>query len=356
MLNHARELDAAGFETVLIGYGGNNLDLPSGIDIRSLHPMRRIDERQSKLTFVAGSALRMALLFFELISVLIRERAKIVLVQNAPAFPTLAAAWIAARCSGARLVIDWHNYSYSLLALRLGLTNALVRAAEWYEGFFGRRADAHVCVSQAMRDDLLSRWRIHASTLYDRPLQIESSQLAENLTVVCPAGWTKDEDMDLLLESIALLETRAIQFHLTGDGPLRAGLEPRIAELRKSGFDILTGFLPETQYRALIRSASLGLSLHRSTSGLDLAMKVVDFFAAAVPVCALDYGGALPEQIVEGETGFLFRSAEQLAAILTSVAAEPPKLNQLRENLRSSATVTWHDEWTRVVLPILQPH
>lgn len=98
MLNHARELDAAGFETVLIGYGGNNLDLPSGIDIRSLHPMRRIDERQSKLTFVAGSALRMALLFFELISVLIRERAKIVLVQNAPAFPTLAAAWIAARC------------------------------------------------------------------------------------------------------------------------------------------------------------------------------------------------------------------------------------------------------------------
>ena len=85
-------------------------------------------------------------------------------------------------------------------------------------------------------------------------------------------------------------------------------------------------------------------------------MKVVDFFAAAVPVCALDYGGALPEQIVEGETGFLFRSAEQLAAILTSVAAEPPKLNQLRENLRSSATVTWHDEWTRVVLPILQPH
>ena len=52
----------------------------------------------------------------------------VILVQNPPAAPTLAVAWLAARLRGARLVIDWHNLSHTILAVRLGEHHRAVRA------------------------------------------------------------------------------------------------------------------------------------------------------------------------------------------------------------------------------------
>lgn len=363
MLNHARELAAARFDTVAIGYAAGPVDLP-GVSVRPLRAISRPGDGAPRLIFMVVSAVRMGLLFFATFWALIRSRPTCVLVQNPPSFPTLAAAWLAARWSRARLIVDWHNYGYSMLSLRLGNQHPLVRISEWYEGWTARKADAHFCVSEAMRIDLLSRWGIRAQVLYDRPLQFEALPAAATdgkLTVVSPSGWTADERMDVLLDSLMLLCKLPIRVYLTGDGPQRSQYQTRIEALRAAGLEIHEGFLIEAKYRELIRDAGLGISLHASSSGLDLAMKVVDFFAAGVPVCALDYcwgggragSGTLHEQIRPEENGYVFKTAEELAQIVAGLIAEPGKLEALRQKMRLQPGTTWTEEWNRVAWPAI---
>jgi beta-1,4-mannosyltransferase len=286
-----------------------------------------------------------------LTSALLRRRPEIILVQNPPSFPTLAAGWIAALLLGAKLLVDWHNYGYTMLGLRLGSGHWFARLAARYEGWMARRADGHFCVSDGMRADLAHRFDVRAQVLYDRPLdKPEGAEppLDAPLVAVCASGWTDDEDMELLFDALDLVEPRAFELYLTGDGPRRSHLEFRIAILRRAGWTIHTGFLSGPDYRALLRRAAIGLSVHRSSSGLDLAMKVVDLFSAGVPVCAFDYGTTIREQIADRQTGFLFRSAAELAEVLAGIAAKPEILAPMRCFVRQQWTATWADEWRRV--------
>jgi beta-1,4-mannosyltransferase len=352
MLNHARELARSGRPVCLVGLRQREFAVPAGVSVAPLRPWRAIGGLG-----LGGAALRMGLTFFELVAVLVRRKPAAILVQNPPAFPTLLAAWIAARMRRARFVVDWHNYGYTMLALRMGTGHALTRLAARHEGWMGCRADCHFSVSQAMQADLARRFGVRAEVLYDRPTEYLPSSCngaPPRLLAVCPAGWTADEDMPLLLDALELLTAREIEIHLTGDGPLRAPLEMRIAALRTAGWAIHTGFLGEPEYRALLGRGHLGLSLHRSSSGLDLAMKVVDLFAAGVPVCALDYGGSLSEQVSDGETGFLFRTASELAGLLARLQREPQVLGPMREHIRARWSATWSEEWSRVAAPVFQ--
>lgn len=84
---------------------------------------------------------------------------------------------LASRIRGSKVIIDWHNTGYSVLALRLGRNSPIVRIAKGYvtarspllmkglidmftrihriETLCGRVAYAHLCVTAAMKSDLL---------------------------------------------------------------------------------------------------------------------------------------------------------------------------------------------------------
>ena len=53
----------------------------------------------------------------------------LVLLQLPPAIPTMAIVSLAAWWHHARLIYDWHNFAYTLMALNLGRHHWLVRAA-----------------------------------------------------------------------------------------------------------------------------------------------------------------------------------------------------------------------------------
>jgi beta-1,4-mannosyltransferase len=178
--------------------------------------------------------------------------------------------------------------------------------------------------------------------------------------LVSPTSWTVDEDFDLLLDALARCESR-LDTHLlvvlTGDGPRKALYERRIAGLGWRGIHVRTLWVPADEYPSLVASADLGLCLHRSSSGLDLPMKVADLLGAGVPVCALDYGPCLAEMVRHGENGLLVRDAAALAAALIDLFAgfptRTPLLDRLRRHVATSPGLTWEEGWLREGWPVL---
>jgi beta-1,4-mannosyltransferase len=377
----------------------------------------------------------------------------VILLQLPPALPTMVACWLAARRHGARLIYDWHNFAYTLMALTMGRGHQLVRLAERYERYWGTKADGGLCVTKAMKEELDKNWKIKATVFYDRPpeffrpatlqekhellLRLESTiakgmhpndfaakaikeqipdkngrskdettlcttrQLADKIgnislrpdrpaIVVTSTSWTPDEDFGLLLAAAHIYDAAAaaaaksatssittattkfnsyprLLIFVTGRGPQRLEFESRMRQLDLQYVAFRTAWLEPGDYPLLLGSADLGVSLHSSSSGLDLPMKVVDMFGAGLPVCALSYN-CIHELVAQGRNGLLFSSAEELAGALQEAlegfsALETDEqggkkksslLATLRRGVVGSSMTRWHDSWTKTALPVIQ--
>lgn len=78
---------------------------------------------------------------------------------------------------------------------------------------------------------------------------------------------------------------------VTGKGPLKSKYMKNVERLQE-GWEwvkCISIWLESEDYPILLGSADLGISLHSSSSQLDLPMKVVDMFGCGLPVCALDF-------------------------------------------------------------------
>lgn len=116
--------------------------------------------------------------------------------------------------------------------------------------------------------------------------------------IVSSTSWTEDEDFSILLKAVELYESASRQadkpyprllFVITGKGPLKNMYEQKISSMQLERTRIITAWLEVSDYPLLLGSADLGISLHTSTSGMDLPMKVVDMFGCGLPVCALSF-------------------------------------------------------------------
>ncbi|KAJ7480090.1 mannosyltransferase [Mycena galericulata] len=177
MMYHAESFADNDFFTDLIGYGGSK-PIPS-LE-RPMVKIRYLPEPPKwlrSLPFLVSGPIKVTLqvlyIFIELFT--IPNPPEFILVQNPPSIPTLAIVWVVSRMRGSKVIIDWHNLGYSILAMRFrsGESHPLVVLAKWYafERTFGRTAYAHLFVTKAMRDALVKQWDLQGIkvVLHDRP-------------------------------------------------------------------------------------------------------------------------------------------------------------------------------------------
>ena len=313
-----------------------------------------------------------------------------------------------------RVILDWHNLGFTMF---LGGSSLFIAAMQLAEKLAARAvADQHVCVSGAMRDWLRASFGVSATVLHDRPGTIfGSSSSSSSLTpgqrhdlltragltdgeqgatiqttceavlrpsvalgavtssdaahsrpflLISSTSWTADEDFGMLLQAavqvdqaLRLCGARCV-VAITGKGPLREEFEEQVLQLSKSGFLRCVSFrflwLEQGDYPNLLRCADLGVCLHKSTSGLDLPMKVLDMFGAGLPVVSFAYESI--GELVDDETGRLFSSAKELSARICELLSNPGALASLREGVAKQQRErgNWSENWTRAMRPVVE--
>jgi beta-1,4-mannosyltransferase len=400
MQYHAVSLAAIGHEVDMVGLAGEAL-LPALVANPRVHCHRLPDRAFSRHgggagRFVIASLARAIGQGAGLFRTLMRlPKPDVILVQNPPAVPALAVAWLAARLRGSRLIIDWHNLAHTIAAIRLGPNHRAVKAVARSERRWARRADGHLAVSQALAAWLAREYGITAAVLHDRPpnqfgapqpaaasalwgkVAGEMSLGPERLPlVVCPTSWTPDEDFDLLLEALERADRQlsktaggrvvgpdarapapSILVVLTGRGTLRAAFEARAARRHFSAVAVRCMWFEPADYPVIVGIADLGLCLHQSSSGLDLPMKVADFRGAGVPVAAFDYAPVLGEVLSSGKEGITFRDPGELARLFVALASghveSDSPLGRSRAWLSQHLSPRWDAEWQAAALPVI---
>ncbi|KAF8557404.1 glycosyltransferase family 33 protein [Imleria badia] len=284
MMYHAESFAKLGFDTYLIGYRESK-PVPS---LTSLPHVRLcyLSEPPSflrKVPFVLAAPVKILHQVTSILYMLmftISSPPEFIIVQNPPSIPTLALVWLVGRVRSSKIIIDWHNLGYSILVLKLGPSHPFVKIAKWFERTFGRSAYAHLFVTRAMQDHLVTEWGLigQKTVLHDRPpshfhrcsppevhelflrlgpsltspslknylpssntpyttqftttkmsSSTQSSLYSVNMPelrndrvalLVSSTSWTPDEDFTILLDALKLYEKRALRVNKENPGKL----------------------------------------------------------------------------------------------------------------------------------------
>ncbi|KAJ3210217.1 hypothetical protein HDU67_005563 [Dinochytrium kinnereticum] len=351
MQYHALSLSQNNFIVDLVGYSGStplkSLLENDNVTIHYLRPPKKISYRFAPLYLIAGVA-RVFSQVFELL-------------------------WILLSIPQPNALLVQFNGSEKL-------------NHHSYEQVIGHFAYAHLCVTEAMRMELKEKWGVRGKlvVVYDKPpssfrrLEVHEihaflSRLTIELTSVllspeevdapstiiterCSNGstrflktrpailvsstsWTEDEDFSVLLDACAKYDIIAssaakrlppVILIITGRGPLQEMYMKGVKELNLKNCQILTAWLPIEDYPKLLGSCDLGISLHVSSSGLDLPMKIVDM---------------LKELVKDGINGLTFVDSDQLCQHMISLLQDFPKAGGALDALRAGVEASVGDDW-----------
>ena len=205
----------------------------------------------------------------------------------------------------------------------------LLKAASIYEK---RAQELHLRNNQA--DGIPLANRSASPTLLESPTAFSFDDDDKRYSLRLAGGSGRDKSRRASVTSV-MPEASALPKMLivvTGKGELREQYMAEIARLEMEEkwqwVRIRTAWLQSEEYPLLLGSADVGVSLHSSSSGMDLPMKVVDMLGCGTPVCALGFP-CITELVQPGQNGLVFYTAQELAAQLESLLGKHPEPNWL---------------------------
>ena len=317
-----------------------------------------------------------------------------ILIQNPPSMPSFLTAAIAKFFTNCNVVVDWHNTAYSIVmnVNNKPETNIVIRLLKNYELIIPKYFDYHFTVTKAMKQMLIEKGykADRITVLYDKPfMNINSSfdqrvelykRLKKDLPeyshsfidtiinnsekVICgvsSTSWTPDEDFSVLFDALLAYEKSEKQLpkmliFITGKGPMREMYEKKIEEENMKRVCIVPVWLSHEDYPLVLSSCDFGVSLHQSSSQLDLPMKVLDMFGCSLPVLARGYPCLKDELVVEGEYGYCFDNSDELKDLLLNILSSEEKsqlfFEKMKKNVMQKNNITWAQNWKNEVGPL----
>lgn len=325
--------------------------------------------------------------FWQLLRLLFQMRgSNYFVIQNPPSLPLLImlVAFIKLFSRRSRLVIDWHNLNYTILSLKFQSdTHPLVRLMRLYESSLAGFAWLNITVTDAMKKFLIDEFGLKPESivvLHDRPgsqfvplreLHILKAEVLDHeifanvkdiekyKILVSATSFTPDEDFRILLNALSMYaedknhELPNLFVIVTGKGPMREQFLHNVQKLNLGERVIVkNAWLSAEDYPLILSVADLAISLHTSLSGIDLPMKIVDFFGVGVPVISLSFP-AITELVKDNVNGLLTKpklgipleEAKEIYRLLTECFLDQELYHSIHDGALQESRLRWDQNW-----------
>jgi glycosyltransferase involved in cell wall biosynthesis len=152
---------------------------------------------------------------------------------------------------------------------------------------------------------------------------------------------SREKGVDVLLEALALAQRGRLK--IAGDGPQRAELERRAAELGLGGVEFL-GYRSGDELKEILAGAQFVVLPSRWYENLPFS--IMEALAAGKPVIASDLGG-IPEMIEDGVNGLLFPAGDagELARRLVLLLDSPEQRESMGRTGRQKALELYNADY-----------
>lgn len=227
----------------------------------------------------------------------LQRRYDLIHVHSVPDFEVFAT--FLAKMTGAKIILDIHDIVPELYASKFNVSR---------ESFTFKALVSIEKASVAFSDHVIIANHIWEKTLQSRSIKKEKCTTMLNypdpsifykrpkvrkegkFIVIYPGTLNWHQGLDIAVRAFAQIKTDApeAEFHIYGDGPIRAALQQLIADFNLQDSVFLKGTLTLDQIAVAMADADLGIVPKRNDSfgGDAFSTKILEFMALGVPVVA----------------------------------------------------------------------
>ena len=218
-----------------------------------------------------------------------------------------------------------------------------------------------VAVSASTRQQARQLLQLHGPILVappgSHPVQVPPVR-APSPRIVCVGRLVAHKRLELVIRCLPELLRRwpDLELHIVGDGAARPGLEAETLRLGLGSSVTFHGMVDEDTKVRLVATGWVGAT---ASAFEGWCLSVIEANAAGLPMVGLHRPG-VRDSIRDGETGWLARSEEELAATLSraiETLSDPDTAASFSEAVRSWASrFTWGEMATRVEACLVFEH